>query len=454
MRLPAPRSLKALTLLFLCFFMFATIATGLTGYIATRASIAQLVDKRITGESDELAGRDGDAPIPVIAARIASEARARDSADLGMVLTDGAGRVVAGNITLRRALPLGYSSVADADGIIGLTHGRALVRTVGGGGHRLTVIGETEPIDNYNAARARLYLLGFGSIVLIVMGGLIGFMVIVSRRAADIRRTVDAIVAGDMARRVPTDGSGSEFDQQALAFNRMLDRIAELMAGLRNVSNDIAHDLRTPLARLRGQLVALARAAEGKEPALSDAAGQAVAQADEILAMFAAMLRIAEVQGGDRRAGFGRLDLAELARDVGATMAAVAADDGDVLTTADRPPMWIEGDRQLLSQALINLIENALRHTPPGAHIHVDVAAAGEGRVALSVTDNGPGIPADQHELALRRFGRLAKDRGSSGHGLGLPLVAAVTRLHAGTLVLEDAAPGLRALLVLPVCGA
>ena len=452
MRLSALRSLKALTILFLSLFLIATIATGAIGFIATRSTIVQLVNKRLAGEADELAGRDGKVPAATIAARIVSEARSRDSADLGMLLTDSTGRVLAGNIRLSRALPLGYSSLRSTDGIVGLTQGRALVREIDGG-YRLTVIGETEPIDNYNAARTKLYLIGYGSIALIVIGGLVLFVGIVSRRTAEIRRTADAIIDGDMARRVPTDGSNSEFDQQARAFNRMLDRISELMAGISNVSNDIAHDLRTPLARLRGQLVALSRQAESEKQSLRDGVEQAIAQTDEILAMFAAMLRIAEVEGGDRRAGFTRLDLAALATEVGTTMAAVAADAGYALTVTADAPVWIRGDRQLLSQALINLVENALHHTPPGSKIAIAVAA-GMKDAELSVTDNGPGIPADQRELALRRFGRLSKDRCRGGHGLGLPLVAAIARLHGGTLTLQDAAPGLRAVLALLRTGA
>jgi signal transduction histidine kinase len=270
------------------------------------------------------------------------------------------------------------------------------------------------------------------------------------------RATHGTIVDGDTQRRVPVDGSDSAFDQQARAFNAMLDRIAALMAEISNVSNDIAHDLRTPLARLRGRLQALAQRTEGgadggaPTPAIAAEIEAAIAESDTLLAMFAAILRIAEIEGGARRAGFERVDLGAIAHHVATTMQPAAADAGRSLADGDPVHLPVAGDRRLLAQALINLVENAIRHTPEGSRIRIAAIRAGD-RALVMVEDDGHGIPAAERARALRRFGRLDGSRASSGHGLGLPLVESIARLHRGTLSLDDAGPGLRAVIALPI---
>ncbi|MBO9669200.1 MAG: HAMP domain-containing histidine kinase [Sphingobium sp.] len=440
------RSLRALTLLFLTLFLVATVGTGLTTYLATSEIMKQLVDKRITAESLELAGRDGNVPPATVADRIAAETRDRDSADLGMVLENASGSRIAGNIRLRRSLPLGYSSLGEDEDIPGLTHGRAYVRQIGGG-LRLTVIGETEPIDNYFSARKKAYILGFGLIVLIVMTGLVVFGATVSRRIGDTRRIVDAIIDGDLRQRIPVTGTRDGFDQQAEAFNRMLDRIVQLMAEIRNVTNDISHELRTPLARLRNQL-ALIQWRDEAEPVrqpLSDA----IAQADDLLVMFAAILRIAEIESGARRAAFEQLSLGAVVREVHELLDGVAGETHHHLKLGSCPDAMLTGDRLLLTQMVINLVENGMRHTPEGSTVQIDVVED-LAVIRLIVADNGPGIPAEDRAQVMRRFGRLERSRRGEGHGLGLPLVDAIARLHGGSLQLADAGPGLSATITLP----
>jgi signal transduction histidine kinase len=440
------RSLRALTLAFLIAFLVATLGTGFAIYTATQRTIERLVDRRILVVSDAAAGISGDRSPEELVRRINAATRERDTGDIGFLLLDATGRRLGGNIVLPRRLPIGFSTVALKDQIAGLSAGRALVRDVGHG-MTLVTIAETEPFDDYNAARVRIYLIGFGSILLVVIGGLLFFVITIGRRIGETRRTVDAIIDGDMSRRIPVDRSGGEFAHQAMAFNRMLDRIAELMAGISNVSNDIAHDLRTPLARLRSQLALALRRAQTDSQ--RDDLETAIAMSDELLEMFAAMLRIAEIEGGDRRAAFAALDLAALAEEIATMMQPVVADGDRTLTLKTSPVAEIVGDRQLLGQMLVNLIENALRHTPPGTRIEIGVATTGT-TATLTVTDTGPGIPEDQRKLALRRFGRLDASRHDEGHGLGLPLIQAIVRLHRGTIALEDAAPGLRVVMALP----
>jgi signal transduction histidine kinase len=214
------------------------------------------------------------------------------------------------------------------------------------------------------------------------------------------------------------------------------------------VAQDIAHDLRTPLARLHGRLQALAASAPAApvRAELEALAGQSA----EILALFAAILRIAEVEGGGARAGFARIDLAALAQDGALALEAMVEESGRRLQIEAGPVPPIEGDTRLLTQALVNLVENAVHHTPAGTTITVSVARDGA-RARMTVRDDGPGIPAADRHRALRRFGRLEAAGERPGHGLGLALVAAIARLHGGTLRLADAGPGLAAHLALPL---
>lgn len=443
-----PRSLRSLTAAFLLLFLVAVAATGYATFHATKQTIRILVDKRLDALSGEVLTdtRRGDAA--AILDHLAMLSRQRATGDIGFALTDAGGRWLGGNVRPARPLPPGFSALTAQNGIAGLSTGRALVRDAGGG-LSFATIAETEPIDDFGPARVRLYAIGFGSIIVIVLTGTALFGTIVSRRIGEVRATAQAIIDGDMRRRVPVDPGGGAFADQAAAFNRMLDRIAQLMAAITNVSNDIAHDMRTPLARLRSRLALLDARAD--TAAVRDELAAATADCDALLAMFTATLRIAEVEGGDRRAGFAPLDLAALAGDFGEMMAPVAAEAGHPLIIERRAAAAaIVGDRQLLSQALLNLVENALRHTPPGTPVTLSVAVAG-GDAVLAVRDAGAGIPPAEHALALRRFGRLERSRTTPGHGLGLPLAAAVARLHRGTLTLEDAAPGLRVVLRLPL---
>ena len=444
-------SLRGLTAGVLVLFLIATIATGVSILAANRVTVAQLVDRRVEAIADLVLERDAGEGLPATAtllARITAVSRERDTGDIGLLLTGPGGMRLGGNIRLSRPLPLGRSDLRQRDGIIGLSHGRALVRDAGAG-RRLTVVAETEPFDNYRGTRLRIYLIGFGSIILIVLGGVLAFAKLIGRRIADQRATVEAIVAGNLRHRVPVTGSADEFDRQAAAFNHMLDRIAELMEAMRGQSNDIAHDLRTPLARLRGQVAALV--ADAQDPMQAARARAALAQCDTLLAMFAALLRIAEIEGGHRRAGFAPFDLPALVADTATMMIPVAEEAGQTLSvTVERGDTPFVGDRQLLTQALVNLIGNAIKYGGAGAVIRVELAAADQGGWTLQVADTGPGIAPEDRARALRRFGRLDEARGAAGHGLGLPLVDAVARLHRGRLELADGAPGLVASLILP----
>ena len=285
---------------------------------------------------------------------------------------------------------------------------------------------------------------------LALAGGLAIGRVLV-RRVEAVNRTARGIMEGDLSQRIPVVGPGDELGGLAEVINRMLARIEELMANLRHVSSAIAHDLRTPLGHLRQRLETVR--ARSRDAADYEAAiDAAIADTDAVLETFEAMLRIAEVESGARRERFARVDLAALAEDVADAFAAVAEDRGKRLESRLAGPLWVDGDRALLTQMLANLVENAIRHTPPGTAVRVEAGRRGEEH-QLVVRDTGQGIPAGQRADVFHPFYRLDRSRSTPGSGLGLSLVAAVVRLHAGRVWLEDAGPGLSVTVALRAAG-
>ena len=269
------------------------------------------------------------------------------------------------------------------------------------------------------------------------------------RTLSNVSATATAIAAGDLAQRVKLSGRGDEFDQLAEVINDMLDRIGRLMDGVRQVSNAIAHDLRTPITRARTRLEDAALHAE--TPAeLRAAIERATADLDGIVGVFQALLRIAEIEAGSRRSSFARFDVAPLLGEV-AELYEVVAEERNVRLTVTAPEhLPAYGDGPLVQQAVANLVDNAVKFSPDGAAVTVSVAATPRA-VEIAVSDQGPGIPAADRAKATERFFRGETARSTPGSGLGLALVQAVAQLHGGTLVLEDAQPGLRAILSLPL---
>ncbi|MEO3473226.1 HAMP domain-containing sensor histidine kinase [Roseomonas sp. CAU 1739] len=281
---------------------------------------------------------------------------------------------------------------------------------------------------------AAVLLLGLGG------GLLIGRSV--ARRAAAMDIALAAVQGGDLDRRLAVRAGGDEFDRLANRINATLDRLQALMAALREVTDDIAHDLRTPLTRLRQRLDDAARAPT------AEAIEAAQGEADRLLEIFAALLRIAQVESGTQRAGFTTVDLSAIAESVAEVYAPAAEDRGQALATEIAPGVTITGDPALLTQMLANLVENAVRHGRAGGRIGLCIAGDG-----ITVTDDGPGIPEAEREKVFHRFHRLDASRSTLGSGLGLALVRAVADLHGIEVALEDAAPGLRVRLSLPRAG-
>lgn len=314
------------------------------------------------------------------------------------------------------------------------------------GGYRLIVGADLSVIrDLENAMRNRmLVLLAF--VLLAAVGGGVWVSRRFMARVDRLGRTAEAIGQGKLDARVPVVGTGDDFDQLAGTINRMLERIEQLVGEVRHVSTAIAHDLRTPLARLRQKLEQLGE--KEQSAAARELTDECLQDLDAALATFSALLRIAEIESGSRRAGFTHVDLGALLEQLGEAYAPVAAASRISLSTQIEAGVRVHGDRELLAQAVVNLIENALRHSG-ASKLQLSLSKA-RGAAVVRVGDNGCGIAAGDRAQVLKPFTRLDAARSNAGNGLGLSLVKAITELHDGTLELNDAFPGLVVTLRFP----
>jgi len=314
-------------------------------------------------------------------------------------------------------------------------------------GTYLAAAREDEPVrESMEAVLEAAAIAAIVALTLAVLGGL--FMsTLYLRRVDALDRTATAIFDGDLGRRMPVRGTNDEFDRLATSLNRMLDRIAALMDGLRQVSTDVAHDLRTPLSRLRQRLEDFGKTDLAQEQrAVLDGA---VSEADAILSIFAALLQIAQVESGSIRKRFAPVDLGALAGEVGEIYQAVAEGAGHALAVRAEPGSFVRGTRELLLQLIVNLVENAITHTPPGTQVWLSVESRSD-TVALVVADDGPGITPAERERVFRRFYRLDASRSTPGTGLGLALVAAIADIHDVRIEVGDNEPGVRMTLIFP----
>jgi signal transduction histidine kinase len=276
------------------------------------------------------------------------------------------------------------------------------------------------------------------SVTLAVVGGIVLSTLVLGRVSA-ITSTAEAIISGDIHRRVPRRRANDELDRLAATLNRMLDRITALMDALRHVSSSIAHELRTPLAHLKQML----EGAREKVPdkGASASIDEAIEEVDSILATFSALLRIAQIESGTRRQGFKPVDLSAIVESIAQTFTPIAQDGGHLLAVKVEPGAIVNGDTELLTQLVVNLLENALRHTPSGTPISMTLAAGA--RPELIVADRGSGIPEHARRAVFERFSRLDSASGVSGSGLGLSIVRAIADLHDIVVELGNNKPGL-----------
>lgn len=369
--------------------------------------------------------------------------------DRFLLLADPELRPLAGNLGLWPAEVPAKPGIYTIDmTVAGRLSRVGLVRSVLPGGYNLLV---GRDLTRFNPLEDRFWLgLGISLTVLLGVGLVSGWVV---RRAVlseidTISHSVGAIVHGDLSHRLPVTTRGGEFDTLSGTINRMFDQIEQLVHGVRNVSNSIAHDLRTPLAELRSRLEEMVVTRPSGEE-LHEGLADAVEDVDRVIGIFNALLRLAEIDAGAQRSGFVEVNPAELASRAAEFYRPAAELRGIRLDFHDGAEgARFAGDPLLLSQAVFNLIDNAVKFTPAGGHIRV-AAARGEQGIELSVGDDGPGIPDEEKQRVVERFYRGDLSRGSTpGVGLGLTLVSAIASLHGGRLNLDDNHPGLIARMV------
>jgi signal transduction histidine kinase len=422
-----------LALLYTTAFVGAVLILGAVTVLTTRAALSHEFDRRIRAEAAALAQEFRTEGLIGVSNAVEERDLTPGALDYGLQSPTGArlaGRLAGGR------LALGWSNLD----IIRRSGERETVRVFVStlpGGYRLLIGGDDEALEAIDRALpARLLAASLAVVILGVVGG-VALGRGMRRRIAAITGAAEAIIDGDLSRRVAAGGAGDDLDHLAATFNRMLDRIQTLMESLRQVSSDVAHDLRTPLTRLRGRLEALQT-----DGVASDAIAAALADLDAILDTFAALLRIAQIESGARRAGFRTTDLAAIGHTVVEAFAPSGEDAGVALRLEATAPVSVDGDPELLTQMVVNLVENGLRHAGGGAVVRVIAERAGEAAV-LRVVDNGPGVPDDERERLFDRFYRLERSRSTPGSGLGLSLVAAVAKLHGASIAALDARPGL-----------
>jgi signal transduction histidine kinase len=417
-------------------FALATILLGMAVYLAADAAFRGQRDHAIAEELAELAqegGRRG------IMQEIREREANRATAGFGYALFDPAGRQVAGTLATTRPV-LGYSDVTFLDPIEGPDTARAKAVDLRDGSRLLVGI-DTETLENIDRTILVIFAVAFLAVLLFGAAGAMLLGRYLRLRLATISTTAGSIVAGDTSLRMPVSPRGDEFDIAAMALNAMLDRITALMDNLRQVSSDVAHDLRTPLVRLRNQLEQVGH--------VDGAAERALELGDELLRLFSAILRIAEVEGGGLDRDFEPVDLSGLVADIADGFAPALADTDHRLEWRVASNVAISGNRDLLAQALANLLDNFRVHTPAGTQAEL-VLDAGEREARISLADDGRGVPEEEREAILRRFYRTEASRTTPGNGLGLSLVAAVAGIHGGTVHISDNGPGLKVIITLP----
>jgi signal transduction histidine kinase len=427
--------------------LFAGSVLLLLGFIywSTVAFMVQKTDASIKTEITWLAELYREQGMDSLISTVAERSRGGDRETSFYVVSGPGKKILVGNLL---GLP---ESGHDKKGWLNFSYGDPSTS-----GRVLQVRGRSSRLDSYllfvgrdireNIAQQQLivHALLWGLVIMSVLGLFGG--VIMSRRVLrhieQINQTTREIMAGDLSRRIPTHGSADDFDQLATNLNTMLDEIARLMSGIRNVSNNVAHDLRTPLTRLRNQLEILRDDLGNNSPHVQQVE-RSIADADQLLATFSGLLRIARIEAGGLKANIKQVNLASLIQDAVELYEAVAEVKQIQINTEVTDPVTVLGDRDMLFQAVANLLDNAIKYTQQGGNVMLKATQTKQ-LAEIVVSDNGPGIPDTEYDKVVQRFYRLDQSRSTAGNGLGLSLVEAVVKMHNATLIFSDNEPGLR----------
>jgi signal transduction histidine kinase len=450
MRLPKllRTSVFQLTLVYMALFGVSVLALFGFIYWSTLGYLERQTNTTIQVEIDGLFEQYERRNLQGLADVIEERVRRDDEARSVYLLADGIGRPLAGNVPYWPPALDGFTGQwidfvrTDENGIE--TPVRAGVVRIGPGLRLL--VGR----DIRELARIRQVFKGasiYGLTLTMGLALLGGVLMALSarRRVAELNRTTRQIIAGDLSRRAPIKGTRDEHDELAANVNAMLDQIESLLAGMRHVGDSVAHDLRGPLTRLRNRLETVAAAAQPRREDIAEC----VQQVEHVLDTFNALLRIARVESGAHRSAFAGVDLERIVRDV-CELYQAAADERQIALVCDvQAAVEVFGDRELLAQALTNLLDNAVKYTPAGGRVFVTLERTDD-TARIRVADSGPGVPPEDRERVLQRFTRLDQARSQPGNGLGLALVKAVTMQHHGRLALDDNRPGLVVTIEIP----
>lgn len=425
-------------------FSLVSLATFGAAFVRIRANLTEQIAASL---EQHVAGFRVTEDPATLAALVAAEAAAADPERRIFVFLGPGGTSVGNARAEIRGSELRLSRLERGRKLGSDGYAHRIVPMAGG----LLVVAESlEPLKDLEETFLDLLALSLIPTVLLSLAAGLWLAAASARRVGRIEAALSRLAAGDLAARVAEPGRGDDLARIGAGIDRMAAAQEAATAALRQVSADIAHDLRTPVQRL-AVLLADLRERLPEEGPEAELAARAAEEAERAVAVFQSLLQIAQIEGGSPKARFGPVDLAAVVRTFVEIYEPAAEDSGHVLTLAPLPggPVTVTGDRTLLGQAVANLIENALRHTPPGTRIDIALARAGE-RVVLTVADTGPGIPEAERDKVRRRLYRLERSRSTPGHGLGLALVDAIAAAHGAELRLADNAPGLRVELAFP----
>lgn len=431
-----------LVLLYAAVFSLSVFSLGVIVFYSIRGSVERQIRTQIELDASQLLGDYEDDGIDELRHDIHERIEADPANRLLYFIQSPDGRVIFDKIP--SLPPAGWHKLTLKNGQEILLYSVALRD-----GYQFAAAADLEDALNLQHTVRNAFALAFaGSLIFGMAGGLIISRRFLARVDAFNRIAEDIGRQGALGRRLPLNGSGDDFDQMAEIVNTMLERIESLVHEIRQVTTNIAHDLRTPLGRIRQKLEELAGAA-GTPEACRRELDETVLLLDETLQTFSALLHLAEIESGAHRDLFVSVDLSEMLSALFTAYRSVAEEHGARFTCEAAAQAFVNGDKRLLIQAFVNLIENAIHHAGAGANIHAALAVE-ENRVRVSIADNGSGVPQTEWENILKPFYRLEPSRSSRSNGLGLSFVAAIAKLHNAELTFENNRPGLKVMLTFP----
>jgi signal transduction histidine kinase len=442
-----------LSALYLGLFLSSFLAIGTTVYFLTTHSLEQQLKNNLEAEITRLKSEYESGGLPELTTEINEIIDSQSHRALEYGVLNQRGQLVAGNFSQFK-LTEGWQTLTRTPPIItvGEEHATLLTRVIALPNHLWLGIGhDSHNIKEAGKAIVKAFLWGF--VLVIALGAAGGFYISRTflKKIGRITQSAQTIIDGDLSHRLVVSKNQDELDNLALLLNRMLDKIAALIENVQQVSNDIAHDLRTPVSRLKFRLEDVLYSSLSKDQ-YNEQIASAITEVDTILDTFSALLRISQIESKSRRSGFRIVNLSAVVVAVTDALNPIAEEQTKVITTDIEQYCELNGDKELLTQLVFNLLENAIAHTSEQTRITVSLKSF-ENRIELIIADNGSGIADEYRHKVFQRFYRLEQSRTTAGNGLGLSIVAAIVELHDGTITLVDNWPGLKAVVNLEKAG-